>query len=108
MLAPIAVLLAYDAYRALGHRIRDRYPVISSGLFARRAVALERQAIIGWSISRSFLQRRSGLITLGAITAAGEGLYKIRDVSPSHGLATAEEAMPGILTPFIERVPQQR
>ncbi|MDI6105727.1 PH domain-containing protein [Actinoplanes sp. NEAU-A12] len=104
-LAPIAVLLAYDAYRTLGHRIRDRYLVISSGLFARRAVALERQAIMGWSVSRSFLQRRSGLITLGAITAAGEGMYKIRDVSQSHGLATAEEAMPGILTPFIERVP---
>lgn len=102
VLSPIAVAQAYDAYRNLGHRIHGRYLVTRAGTFARRTVALQRDGIIGWSISRSVFQRRAGLLTLGAVTGAGEGVYKVRDVSVSEGLALAEEAVPRLLAQFLQ------
>ncbi|WP_055552754.1 hypothetical protein [Streptomyces sp. NBRC 110028] len=41
------------------------YVVASCGTFAHRAAALRRDAIIGWTITRSAFQRRAGLLTLG-------------------------------------------
>ncbi|MDQ0841401.1 PH domain-containing protein [Streptomyces sp. V1I6] len=106
VLLPIVVAQAYDAYRSLGHGIHGRYLVTRAGTFARRTVALQREGIIGWSISRSVFQRRAGLLTLGATTGAGNGVYRVRDVSVSEGLAFAEEAVPHLLTQFIERSPR--
>ncbi|MER5931006.1 PH domain-containing protein [Streptomyces sp. NPDC002054] len=103
VLLPVGVAFAYDAYRSLGHGIHGRYLVTRSGTFTRRTAALQRDGIIGWSITRSVFQRRAGLLTLGAATAAGNGVYKVRDVPVSEGLAFAEEAVPGLLAPFIER-----
>ncbi|GAA4620862.1 PH domain-containing protein [Actinoallomurus vinaceus] len=105
VLLPAAVALAFTAYRALGHGLRGRYLVTRSGAFARSTVALKRADVIGWSITRSIFQRRAGLLTLGAATAAGEHCYKIRDVAVSDGLAFAEEAVPDLLTPFLQRTP---
>lgn len=103
---PLVVVLANDAYRTLGHGIRDRYLVVRAGTFARRTAALQRDGVIGWNITRSYFQRRNGLLTIGATTAAGDGCYKVRDVSVGDGLAFAEEAVPKLLAPFIERVPR--
>ncbi|WP_269859256.1 PH domain-containing protein [Streptomyces sp. RPT161] len=108
VLVPVTVALAYDAYRTLGHGMRGQYMVTRSGTFAHRTVALQREGIIGWNISRSFFQRRSGLLTLGATTSAGEHCYKVRDVSVAEGLSFAEEAVPNLLAPFLERVPTHR
>ncbi|MFI2214266.1 PH domain-containing protein [Streptomyces sp. NPDC020141] len=105
VLLPVLLAHAYDAYRNLGHGIHGRYLVTRSGTFARRTVALQREGVIGWSITRSVFQRRAGLLTLGATTAAGEGVYKVRDVAVSDGLALAERAVPEVLGQFIERRP---
>ncbi|MET7327513.1 PH domain-containing protein [Nonomuraea sp. NPDC005650] len=102
-LAVALVALAYDAYRTLGHGVRGRYLAIACGAFARRTVVLRREGIIGWNITRSPFQRRAGLLTIGATTSAGDGVYKVRDVSVAGGLALAEAAVPGVLAPFIER-----
>ncbi|MBD0744514.1 PH domain-containing protein [Streptomyces sp. CBMA152] len=103
---PIVLALADDAYRTLGHGIHDRYLIVRAGTFAHRTAALQRDGVVGWNITRSYFQRRNGLLTLGATTAAGDGSYKVRDVSVGHGLVFAEEAVPGLLAPFIERVPR--
>ncbi|GAB3958420.1 PH domain-containing protein [Actinoallomurus acanthiterrae] len=105
VLVPAAVALAFTAYRALGHGLHGRYLVTRAGAFARCTVALKREDIIGWSISRSIFQRRAGLLTLGAATSAGEHCYKVRDVAVSDGLAFAEEAVPDLLAPFLQRKP---
>ncbi|GLY92447.1 PH domain-containing protein [Actinoallomurus iriomotensis] len=102
-LIPGVLALAFGAYRALGHELRGGYLVTRAGVFARSTVALKRTDIVGWSISRSIFQRRADLLTLGAATAAGENCYKIRDVACSDGLAFAEEAVPDLLAPFLER-----
>nr|WP_084628621.1 PH domain-containing protein [Amycolatopsis nigrescens] len=102
-LLPIGVLLALDAYRNLGHGITGGYLVSRHGTVRRSTVALERAGVIGWTVKQSFFQRRAGLITLTATTAAGIGAYSVYDVGESDGLAFAEEAVPELLAPFLER-----
>ncbi|MGC9501265.1 PH domain-containing protein [Streptomyces sp. WG7] len=104
---PTVLVLAHDAYRALGHDLRDRCLVVRAGTFARRTAAVQRDGVIGWKITRSAFQRRRGLLTLGATIAAGDSCYKVRDVGVADGLALAEEVVPGLLTPFLERDPER-
>lgn len=115
VLVPVAVLLALDAYRALGHTIAGAYLVARSGTVRRATVALQRRGIVGWTVRQSLLQRRAGLITVMATTAAGSGAYAVRDAAEADGLALADAAVPGLLRPFLvgahddqERVAQRR
>jgi putative membrane protein len=69
----------------------------------RRRYALAREGIIGWNLEQSFFQRRAGLSTLTATTAAGHQRYAVPDVDLQEALRLADEATPGLLTPFLER-----
>ncbi|MEV6492949.1 PH domain-containing protein [Actinoplanes sp. NPDC051633] len=102
---PLAVALALDAYRSLGHGITGEYLVARSGTVRRSTVALQRRGIVGWTVRQSFFQRRAGLSTVLATTAAGAGAYAIRDVGTGTGLEAADAAVPGLLAPFLERTP---
>ncbi len=97
----VTVLLAFDAYRNLGHALTSRYLVTRHGAGRRGTVALQRAGVIGWTVSQSFFQRRAGLVTVTATTAAGGGAYRVIDVQTADGLAVAERAVPGLLTPFL-------
>ncbi|HWO68377.1 MAG TPA: PH domain-containing protein [Umezawaea sp.] len=103
-LLPFAALMGWDRYRALGHALTDRYLVTRSGSALRETVALQRGGIIGWRVSRSFFQRRAGLATVSATTAAGDGVYHVIDVDEESGLLLADAAVPDLLRPFLERV----
>ncbi|MFC4081942.1 PH domain-containing protein [Amycolatopsis samaneae] len=98
---PVAVALAFEAYRNLGHGITGRYLVARSGAVRRSTVALERDGVIGLVVKQSIFQRRKGLATLTATTAAGAGAYSVYDAAPDEALEFAETAVPGILTPFL-------
>ncbi len=100
---PIAVLLALDAYRNLGHGLSGRYLVARRGSVRRSTALLQRTGVIGWTVRQSIFQRRAGLLTLEATTAAGSGAYAIPDVDVSEGIAFADEAVPGLLAEFVER-----
>lgn len=101
--APVAVALALDAYRNLGHGVRGAYLLTRSGTVRRSTVALQRAGVIGWTVRRSLFQRRAGLLTLTATTAAGAGAYHVHDADASEALAFAADAVPGLLEPFLER-----
>jgi putative membrane protein len=101
-LLPVTVLLAVDAYRNLGHALTRRYLVTRHGAGMRGTVALQRCGVIGWTVSQSFFQRRVGLVTVTATTAAGNGGYRVIDVVTAEGLAVAEQAVPGLLKPFLQ------
>lgn len=103
--ALIAVAFAVDAYRNLGHRLHERYLLSRRGTAVRRTVALQRAGIIGWRFEQSVFQRRSGLMDVVATTAAGSGRYAVPDVRTGDGLAFADEAVPELLAPFLEPVP---
>ncbi|WP_033438387.1 PH domain-containing protein [Saccharothrix sp. NRRL B-16314] len=102
-LVPFSAALGWDRYRSLGHALTDRYLLARAGSAIRETVALQRTGIIGWRIYRSFFQRRAGLVTISATTAAGDGAYHVIDVAEGDGLALADEAVPGLLRPFLER-----
>jgi putative membrane protein len=97
----LAVPLGLNRYRNLGHALTPRYLVSRSGSLERRTVALQRTGIIGWQVRRTFFQRRAGLITLTATTSAGRGAYRVLDITEGDGLRLAEDAVPGLLAPFL-------
>ena len=101
-LVPFSAALGYDRYRSLGHALTERHLLARAGSAIRETVALQRTGIIGWRISRSFFQRRAGLVTITATTAAGDGAYHVVDVAEADGLALADEAVPDLLRPFLE------
>ncbi|MGW0700386.1 PH domain-containing protein [Streptomyces sp. NPDC002867] len=102
---PVSLLLALDAYRSLGHGIAGAYLLTRSGTVRRSTVALQRSGVIGWTVRQSVFQRRVGLITLTATTAAGAGAYDVRDAGEGEGLVFAAEVVPGVLEPFLRGGP---
>jgi putative membrane protein len=100
-LLPVAAALAYDRYRSLGHAVVGRFLVTSRGSLVRRRCVLAREGIIGWNLEQSFFQRRSGLVTLVATTAAGRQQYAVQDVATDEALRVANAALPDLLAPFL-------
>ncbi|WP_181781435.1 PH domain-containing protein, partial [Pseudonocardia pini] len=84
---PLAALLARDRYRSLGHALTPLHLVSRLGGLSRRTVALQRTGIIGWTVRQSVFQRRAGVVTLQAVTAAGAGGYRILDVRAEDAVA---------------------
>lgn len=100
-LTPPALVLAADRYRGLGHALTKNFLVSRIGSVRRGTAALRRGGIIGWTVRSSFFQRRAGLVTVTATTAAGRGAYSVVDVDRSAGLALADSAVPDLLEPFL-------
>ncbi len=101
VLLPAAALLGVDRYRNLGHQLTARYLVSREGSAVRRTVAVGRTGVIGWTFRQSIFQRRSGLVSVEAVTAAGLGGYTVLDVAAADGVALADAAVPHLLTPFL-------
>jgi uncharacterized membrane protein YdbT with pleckstrin-like domain len=80
VIVPGSVFLAWDRFRGLGHALLPAWLVAQSGSLSRTRVVLATEGIIGWNIRRSFFQRRAGLATLIATTAAGRHRYSIPDI----------------------------
>lgn len=99
---PIGIPLALDRYASLGHLRAGRFVVFRQGSLVRRRYALATDGVIGWTVRQSFFQRRAGLVTLIATTAAGRQRYELLDVGPAEALALADAAVPGLLTPFLQ------
>lgn len=100
---PLTLLAAVIAYRALGHAVVGAYVVTRSGLMSRSTVALRRSAVSTIAVRESLLQRRLGLRTVSAMTAAGWGAYEAPDVAADDAVAFAADAAPGLLDPFLHR-----
>ena len=101
VLVPFAALVGWDRYRGLGHALTGRYLVTRSGSLDRGTAAVRCDGLTGIVVERSYFQRRAGLVTLVAPVAAGKGGYRVLDVGESDGLALADRAVPGLLTPFL-------
>lgn len=98
---PLTLAGAVVAYRALGHALHGEYFVARCGLNARYTAALQTRAVIGWSFRQSPLQRRLGLLSIEASTAAGHGGYGLPDVAYDQALRAAYTADPQLLGPFL-------
>jgi putative membrane protein len=98
---PAAAGLAADRYRSLGHRLADGWLVTRVGSLTRRRNIIGTDAIIGWRIHQSWFQRRQGLVTLTATTAAGRQHYAVQDVPVAQALAVATAATGDLVRPFL-------
>jgi putative membrane protein len=106
VLLPVAAALAADRYRSLGHRLAGGWLVTRTGSLVRRRSILATEGIIGWRIHQSWFQRRQGLVTLTATTAAGRQHYSVPDVPAAAALSVATEATADLVTPFLS--PRQK
>lgn len=103
--AVLGVLVAEQAYRHLGHSLTHspagHHLVAGSGELTRRRTVLEVDGIIGWVVRESFFQRRLGLATLVATTAAGSERVEVLDVPRTTAVAVADAATPGLIGEFV-------
>jgi putative membrane protein len=104
-LLALGVPLGLDRYRSLGHALTAGCLVTRTGSLVRRQATLETPAIIGWNLRASFFQRRAGLVTLTATTAAGRQGYQVVDVPAAEALALAA-TVSGPLVDQFRRAPR--
>ncbi|MFF1478974.1 PH domain-containing protein [Streptomyces sp. NPDC058301] len=107
LLLPLGAVAALDGYRALGHALTGPYVVGRSGVLVRRHWALSRRGVVGLRLRGSYFQRRAGLVTLIATTAAGRRRYDLPDLAVDEALRVARELVPGLLDPFLEPAPDK-
>jgi len=106
-LVPAAVALAaavpigLDRYANLGHARADGYLVTQFGSLVRRRSVLAESAVVGWTLRTTFLQRRQGLTTLVATTAAGAQGYPVLDLAGDDAVALADAVTPGLFTGLV-------
>jgi putative membrane protein len=101
VLLPLAVLLAADRARNLGHALTGRFLVVGQGSVVRRRQVLATDGVIGLVLRESFFQRRAGLATLTVTTAAGQQHYEALDMPLQEAVELADVTLPGHLTPFL-------
>lgn len=94
---PLA-LLAFDRSRSLGHRIGDGWLVARTGSLQRRRDCIAAPGIIGWTVRQTLMQRRAGVATLIAATAAGVKHYQVLDVPADIAWSIAAEASGWVAT----------
>lgn len=102
VVATVQAVLAELWYRHLGHALTTEHLVSASGALARRRTALERDGVIGWVVQQSFFQRRVGLATLVATTAAGPERVEILDVPYEAAVRLAAEVTPRAVDDFLD------
>ncbi len=98
--------LAADRAHALGHRVDDRWLVAQAGSVERRRDCIAAAGIIGWTVRQTYFQRRAGVATLVAATAAGVKHYQVIDVPAELGWSIAAAASPWVADSEWAREPQ--
>jgi putative membrane protein len=106
VLALCCALLAADRVRALGHRVDRRWLVARAGSLERRRDCIAAEGIIGWTVRQTFFQRRAGVATLIAATAAGVKHYQVIDVPAETSWSIAATASPWVADSEWAREPQ--
>ncbi|WP_446225853.1 PH domain-containing protein [Nocardia sp. IBHARD005] len=102
VLALVMAVLAEDRYRGLGHRVLPgttgpTWLITRRGSLDRNRDCLEAPGIIGWTVRQTFWQRRAGLATVVAATAAGKKAYLVVDIPIDQAAALIEAVTPGRL-----------
>jgi putative membrane protein len=95
-LTACCALLAADRVRALGHRVDARWLVARTGSLERRRDCIATAGIVAWTVRQTPLQRRAGVATLVAATAAGVKRYQVIDVPEKWAWAIAAQASPWV------------
>lgn len=104
LLLPAAVAVAADRSRSLGHALVTepggdrRWLITRYGSLVRRRCVLEADGVIGVTMRQSLFQRRMGLTTVVATTAAGRQRYPITDLTDAVACDLARQLLPALDT----------
>lgn len=90
-----ATALAWDRARGLGHAAPKGWLITQQGSLDRRRDTIQADGIIGWTVRQSFFQRRAGVATIVAATAAGRGHYEVLDIPVADAWTLIEAVQPG-------------
>jgi putative membrane protein len=101
LLAVAGVATGVASYRHLGHALAPGHLVSGARSLQRSRTVLERDGIIGWVVRQSWFQRRVGLATLVATTAAGPESVVVVDLPLAQAVALADAATPGMLSEVL-------
>jgi putative membrane protein len=98
--------LAADRAASLGHQVVTgagglRWLVSRGGSLVRRRSALAADGVIGVTVRQSLFQRRLGVVTLVATTAAGRQKYAVTDLGEGQAESLSEELLPGLIEAFL-------
>ncbi|WP_039800595.1 PH domain-containing protein [Nocardia araoensis] len=99
---PLALALAEDRYRGLGHAVLPRttgspaWLITRAGSLDRDRDCLEAPGVIGWTVRQTFFQRRAGVATVIAATAAGKKRYAVVDLPAGEAWELIEAVTPGL------------
>ena len=96
LLTVCCALLALDRSRSLGHRVGEGWLVARTGSLQRRRDCIAAPGIIGWTVRQTLMQRRAGVATLIAATAAGVKHYQVIDVPADLAWSVAAQASPWV------------
>ncbi|MBS9532812.1 PH domain-containing protein [Mycobacterium sp. M1] len=96
VLTVACALLAADRVRVLGHRVDEHWLVAATGSWEQRRYCLATAGIVGWTVRQSWFQRRAGVATLIAATAAGVKAYRVLDVPVEWAWSVAATASPWV------------
>lgn len=80
VLTLFSLFLAVDRSRSLGHRVGGGWLVARAGSLVRRRDCVSAAGIVGWTVRQTLMQRRAGVATVIAATAAGVKRYEVVDV----------------------------
>jgi putative membrane protein len=99
----LAVLLALDRYRQLGHAFDGRRLAVREGSLRRRWSELDPGAAVAYDVRSSPGQRRAGLCTVAVHLGEGAGSRRALDVSETQAAALLRALDPRLLEPLLAR-----
>ncbi|MFE7799838.1 PH domain-containing protein [Nocardia sp. NPDC057440] len=103
VMAIIATALAEDRYRGLGHAVlpatesSPTWLITRAGSLDRDRDCLEAPGVIGWTVRQSLWQRRAGVASVVAASAAGKKRYLVIDIPLDRAWPLIESVTPGLL-----------
>ena len=72
-----------------------RWLIVRNGSLTRDRDCVQSAGIVGWTVRSSFFQRRAGVATVRAATAAGKGHYDVLDLLETDTWGLVEAVTPG-------------
>jgi len=103
LLVILAVPLALDRYRQLGHHLDTRRVALREGSLRRRWSELDPQSAVSFDLRSSPGQRRAGLCTLTVHLGQGAGSRRALDLGEHQAAGLLAGLDPPLLQPLLAR-----
>lgn len=101
VVAALAVLVALDRHRQLGHRFDGRRLALRGGSLQRRWSELDPDAAVAFEVRSSPGQRRAGVCTLTLYLGQGAGSRRALDLGEDQATALLAQIRPQLFRPLV-------